>query len=157
MLLVRKCEFIRWSVEVRGLEQSGILCCTISFGELLEWAGASGFMIKNGSARVKRATSEPGGVGFLLGVPRPGTPREGPGPEPGAGLAFLAEHYDFYHGAAEVPESLMQGFVRRRQQIGIRVVTIALIYRLYLLQRKIYIGRSFIQSEIQSSDLSQKL
>ena len=51
-------------------------------------------------------------------MPRPGTPPEGPTSEPGAGLAFLAAHYDLYHGSAEVPERLMAGFVRRRQQIG---------------------------------------
>ena len=61
---------------------------------------------------------EPGAVGFLVAVPREDTPAEGPSAEPGAGLAFLHRYYDFYHGSAEVPESFMQGFVRRRQQIG---------------------------------------
>ena len=37
----------------------------------------------------------------------------GAGPED-----FLAEHYDLNHGSAEVPERLMAGLVRRRQQIG---------------------------------------
>ena len=37
---------------------------------------------------------EPGAVGFLVAVPRPGTPPEGPTSEPGAGLTFLKAHYD---------------------------------------------------------------
>ena len=61
---------------------------------------------------------EPGAVGFLVAVPRPGTPSEGPGPAPGAGLVFLAQYYDLYHGSAEVPQDMMEGFVWRRQQIG---------------------------------------
>ena len=54
---------------------------------------------------------EPGAVGCLVAVPRPGAPPDGP-------EDFLAEHYDLNHGSAEVPERLMAGLVRRRQQIG---------------------------------------
>ena len=49
------------------------------------------------------------GSGRRCGWARPA----GAGPED-----FLAEHYDLNHGSAEVPERLMAGLVRRRQQIG---------------------------------------
>ena len=70
---------------------------------------------------------EPGAVGFLVAAPRPSAPPDGPASEPGAGLAFLAEHYDLYHGSAEVPERLMAGFVRRKQQIGQLEILAALV------------------------------
>ena len=70
-------------------------------------------------ARWEEDDDDPAAIGFLLATPRPGCPAKGP-TERGvaAGLAFLHRHYDFVHGSAVVPESFMQGFVRRKQQIG---------------------------------------
>ena len=56
------------------------------------------------------------GVGFLVAIPRPNAPARDPAAPPRG--AELARHYDFYHGAAEVPDDLRRALLERRQQIG---------------------------------------
>ena len=58
----------------------------------------------------------PAAVGFVVAIPREGAPPEGPAR--GGELAFLAEHYEWSHGSAYVPEEIMQALVQRKQQIG---------------------------------------
>ena len=55
-------------------------------------------------------------MGFVVAIPREGAPPEGPAR--GGELAFLAEHYEWSHGSAYVPEEIMQALVQRKQQIG---------------------------------------
>ena len=64
-------------------------------------------------ARWDEGDEDPAGVGFVVAVPREGT-RLAERPS----LAALREGYVFYHGSAIVSEDFMEGFVRRKQQIG---------------------------------------
>ena len=48
------------------------------------------------------------------------------------GVAALREHFELVHGSADVPESFMRGFVRRRQQIGQLEILAALVVYLSL-------------------------
>ena len=66
------------------------------------------------SARWEVNDPRPAGVGFVVAVPRGGTPA---GVE-ARSLTEFAGRFDVFHGSEVVPESFMRGFVRRRQQIG---------------------------------------
>ena len=61
-------------------------------------------------------TSErPHTIGFVVAVPRAGSPGVGSGL---AGLAALQTYYDIYHSSAELPRAFMDCFKPRAQQIG---------------------------------------
>ena len=64
-------------------------------------------------ARWEPTLPAPAGVGFVVAFPRPGTALS-----TAPSLAALRDGYDLVHGSAAVPPSFMDGFVRRKQQIG---------------------------------------
>jgi hypothetical protein len=55
-------------------------------------------------------------IGFLVGSPKKGI--EWPPPASPPSAEWVAANYDFTHGAAPVPDELLESLVRRKQQIG---------------------------------------
>ena len=60
-------------------------------------------------------SARPHSVGFVVAMPRAGSPAVGEGL---GGLAALREYYDVVHSSALLPPSLIASFRPRRQQIG---------------------------------------
>ena len=92
-------------------------------------------------ARWEEGDPRPAGVGFVVAFPNPGVTSAqvaatvAAATEAGVefpGVAALREHFELVHGSADVPESFMRGFVRRRQQIGQLEILAALVVYLSL-------------------------
>jgi hypothetical protein len=89
-------------------------------------------------------------IGFLVGTPRKGI--EWPPPQSPPSAEWVAASYDFVHGAAPVPEELLETLVRRRQQIG-QVEIIGAIVP-YLSVPKLLAGRDVLHWIDNTSALS---
>ena len=92
-------------------------------------------------ARWEEGDPRPAGVGFVVAFPNPGVTsaqvaatvaEAAAANDPFPGIAALREHFELVHGSADVPESFMRGFVRRRQQIGQLEILAALVVYLSL-------------------------
>ena len=80
----------------------------------------------------------PAAVGFVVGIPLDDAPSGGP--EHGAELEFLAEHYEWSHGSAYVPDEILAALLARKQQTGQAEMLGAIVPYLSIYARSV--GRS---------------